>query len=152
MATTKTFTTNRQQLLRWSSERDYAGAPLDGQALAYAAEAFKVVEQGRARSLLDMLGESGADITAGVPADLLARKQANLDRQQEIAQALTGVAVGEGDEKPADTGKLEEELETLGTEYDNIENQIRASSPKYAALTAPQPLTPRRSSAESPRR
>src|SRR5687767_15785617 len=99
------------------------GAPLEGQALAYAAEAFKVVEQGRARSLLDMLGESGADITAGVPADLLKRKQDNLDRQQEIAQQLTGVA--EGEEKP-DTNKLEAELETLGTDYDNIENQIRA--------------------------
>ena len=117
-----------------------AGAPLDGQALAYAAEAFKVVEQGRARSLLDMLGESGADITAGVPADMLKRKQDNLDRQQEIAQQLTGVAVSEGEEK-TDTGKLEEELEALGVEYDNIENQIRAASPKYAALTAPQPLT-----------
>jgi CHAT domain-containing protein len=116
------------------------GAPLEGQALTYAAEAFKVVEQGRARSLLDMLGEAGADITAGVPADLLKRKQDNLDRQQEIAQQLTGVAVAEGEEKP-DTGKLEAELETLAVDYDNIENQIRAASPKYAALTAPQPLT-----------
>jgi CHAT domain-containing protein len=121
-----------------------AGAPLDGQALAYAAEGFKIAEQGRARSLLDLLGESGTNITEGVPAELLKRKQDNLDRQQEIAQSLTGVAVGDDDSKDApkpDADKLEAELETLSVEYDNIENQIRSASPKYAALTAPQPLT-----------
>ncbi|HYG78862.1 MAG TPA: tetratricopeptide repeat protein, partial [Pyrinomonadaceae bacterium] len=119
-----------------------AGAPLEGQALTYAAEAFKIAEQGRARSLLDMLGESGADITAGVPPELLKRKQDNLDRQQEIAQELTGVSVAEGDDKDKpSTEKLEAELETLAVEYDNIENQIRAASPRYASLTAPQPLT-----------
>lgn len=121
-----------------------AGAPLDGQALAYAAEGFKIAEQGRARSLLDLLGESGTNITEGVPAELLKRKQDNLDRQQEIAQAVTGVSVGDDDGKDApkpDAEKLEAELETLSVDYDNIENQIRSASPKYAALTAPQPLT-----------
>jgi CHAT domain-containing protein len=121
-----------------------AGAPLDGQALAYAAEGFKIAEQGRARSLLDLLGESGTNITEGVPAELIKRKQDNLDRQQEIAQSLTGVAVGDDDSKDApkpDADKLEAELETLSLEYDQIENQIRSASPKYAALTAPQPLT-----------
>jgi CHAT domain-containing protein len=121
-----------------------ASAPLDGQALAYAAEGFKIAEQGRARSLLDLLGESGTNITEGVPAELIKRKQDNLDRQQEIAQSITGVAVGDDDSKDApkpDADKLEAELEALSLEYDQIENQIRSASPKYAALTAPQPLT-----------
>ncbi|HYO91271.1 MAG TPA: CHAT domain-containing protein, partial [Pyrinomonadaceae bacterium] len=121
-----------------------AGALLEGQALAYAAEGFKIAEQGRARSLLDLLGESGSDITQGVPPELLKRKQDNLDRQQEIAQSLTGVAVGDDDSKDApkpDADKLEAELETLSLEFDQIENQIRSASPKYAALTAPQPLS-----------
>ncbi|HEV2912640.1 MAG TPA: CHAT domain-containing protein [Pyrinomonadaceae bacterium] len=115
------------------------GSPLAGQSLVYAAEAFNIAEQGRARSLLEMLGEAGANFTEGMPPELLKRKQENLDRQQEIAQILTGVAEPEG-EKP-DVKKLEAELETLATDYDSIENQIRAASPRYSALTAPQPLT-----------
>src|SRR2546430_6220112 len=67
-----------------------AGAALSGKALDYAAESFRITEAGRARSLLDMLGEVNAQITEGVPADLLKRKQDNLNRQQEIAEQLTG--------------------------------------------------------------
>src|SRR5256886_14717693 len=67
-----------------------AGNPLSGKALDYVAESFKITEAGRARSLLDMLGEVNAQITEGVPADLLKRKQDNLNRQQEIAEQLTG--------------------------------------------------------------
>jgi hypothetical protein len=50
------------------------GTPLSGRALDYAAEAFRINEQSRARSLLDLLSETGAAITEGVPADLLKRK------------------------------------------------------------------------------
>jgi CHAT domain-containing protein len=116
------------------------GAPLDGKALEYAGEAFKVTEQTRARSLLDLLAETDSQVTEGVPADLLTRKQANLDRQQEIAGQLTGIVVApdKNKKKPAD---LEAELDTLQTEFDNIENQIRTASPKYASLTAGQSLS-----------
>ncbi|MDQ3586448.1 MAG: CHAT domain-containing protein [Acidobacteriota bacterium] len=115
-------------------------ATLDGQSLAYAAEAFRIVEQGRARSLLDMLSESRAEITEGVPAELLKRKQENLEQQQDIAQQLTGVSLT--NEPPQESlDKLEGKLETLAVEYDSIENQIRAASPRYASLTAAQPLT-----------
>ena len=114
-----------------------AGQPLSGKALDYAAEALRISEQARARSLLDMLAEVNAQITAGVPADLLKRKQENLNRQQEIAAQLTGVSVATDQKaKPSD---LEKELETLQTEFDQIENQIRTASPRYASLTATQP-------------
>ncbi len=117
-----------------------AGGALQSPALEYAAEAFKVNEQGRARSLLDLLSETGASITEGIPADLLKRKQENLDRQQEIAEELTGISLTPDDKKkkPSD---LEEELEKLQTEFDSIENQIRTASPRYASLTAGKPLT-----------
>ncbi|PYS92754.1 MAG: hypothetical protein DMF64_07810 [Acidobacteria bacterium] len=114
-------------------------APLEGPALNYAAEAFKIAEQGRARSLLDMLSEAHAEITQGVPPELQQKKSANLERQQEIAEQLTGVKVTEGapDKSVQD---LEAELNQLETEYDSIENQIRAANPRYASLTGAQPL------------
>jgi CHAT domain-containing protein len=117
-----------------------ADAPLSGKSLEYAGEAFRVNEQSRARSLLDMLSETDAAITEGVPAELLKRKQENLDRQQDIADILTGVNISteEMKKKPAE---LDAELEKLQAEYEEIENQIRTASPRYATLTANKPLT-----------
>lgn len=117
-----------------------AGAPLSGKALEYASEAFRINEQSRARSLLDLLSETNAVITEGVPAELLKRKQENLDRQQDIADVLTGINVSteELKKKPAE---LDAELEKLQTEFEEIENQIRAASPRYATLTANKPMT-----------
>src|SRR5438874_7275538 len=116
-----------------------SGGALSGKAVDYAAESFRITEAGRARSLLDMLSEVHAQITEGVPADLLKKKQDNLDRQQAIAEQLTGIALsGDQKQKPSD---LEDELDKLQTEFDQIENQIRTASPKYAALTAIQPLS-----------
>jgi CHAT domain-containing protein/tetratricopeptide (TPR) repeat protein len=115
-------------------------ATLSGPALADASDAFKIVEQSRARSLLDMLGEIGANLTDGVPADLLQKKQANLARQQEIAEVLTGASLNPDAQKKS-TGDLEKELDGLQVEYDSIENQIRTANPRYGSLTKPQPLT-----------
>src|SRR5713226_6586444 len=116
-----------------------AGATLSGKALDYAAEAFRVSEEGRARSLLDMLGEVNAQITEGVPPDLLKRKQDNLESQQQIADQLTGINLT-ADQKRKPT-ELEADLDKLQVEFDDIENQIRTASPRYAALTAAQPLS-----------
>jgi CHAT domain-containing protein len=113
---------------------------LNGKALEYAAEAFRITEQSRARSLLDLLSETNASVTEGIPADLLKRKQDNLDRQQEIAEQLTGIDVSPDSDKkkPSD---LEDELEKLQAAFEEIENQIRTASPRYASLTAGKPLT-----------
>jgi CHAT domain-containing protein len=117
-----------------------AGAPLSGKALEYAGEAFRINEQSRARSLLDLLNETNAAITEGVPAELLKRKQENFDRQQDIADILTGINISneEMKKKPAE---LDAELEKLQAEYEEIENQIRTASPRYATLTANKPLS-----------
>jgi CHAT domain-containing protein len=113
---------------------------LEGQSLAYASEALAVAERGRARSLLDMLSESGSEITEGVPADLLRQKQENQKRQQEIAALMTGVNLG-GEQPRKSLEELQVELDQLQNDYDSIENQVRSASPRYAALTASRPLT-----------
>ncbi len=120
-----------------------ADRPLEGKSLAYAAEAFRIVERGRARSLLDMLGEAHGEVREGVPGALLARKAANMARQQELANLLGGVAlvaVNGGTPKQG-VAELEAELERLTVEFDSLENQIRTSSPRYAALVRAEPLT-----------
>jgi CHAT domain-containing protein len=122
------------------AESAKSNGKLEGPSLAFASEAFKVVEQSRARSLLDLLGEVNAQITEGVPADLAQKKQQNLERQQEIAQQLSGVRLT-GEPPKESVEKLEQELEQLSTEYDSVENQIRTANPRYGALTAPQPLS-----------
>ena len=117
-----------------------APGQLSGPALNYAAEAFKVTEQARSRSLLDLLSETGTAITEGISPELLKRKQDNLDQQQLIAEQLTGISLAPdaNKKKPAD---LEDDLEKLQVAFDQIENQIRTESPRYAALTGGQPLT-----------
>ena len=117
-----------------------AGATLDGKSLEYGAAAFKITEQSRARSLLDLLSETNSAITEGVPTELLKRKQENLDHQQEIAEILTGINIS-SDEPKKKPAELDADLEKLQTEFEEIENQIRTASPRYAALTSNQPLT-----------
>jgi CHAT domain-containing protein len=113
---------------------------LEGQSLTYAAEAFRIVEQGKARSLLDMLGAARAEVREGVPAALLERKAANMARQQEIAYLFGGVGLPASAPKQ-NVAELEAELERLTVEFNSLENQIRTSSPRYAALVRAQPLT-----------
>jgi CHAT domain-containing protein/tetratricopeptide (TPR) repeat protein len=115
--------------------------PLTGRALAYAAEAFHATEQGRARALLDLIGEARAEIIEGISADLLARRTENVARQQEIADLLRGVRATNAATPQESVTKLEAELERLGAEHDSLENQIRVASPRYNALVRAQPLT-----------
>jgi len=123
-----------------SPSKAEATALLSGTALERAAEAFKITEAGRARSLLDLIGESHAEITEGVPAELLKRKQSIQNRQQEIAGQLTSANLTTDPPKQS-VQELEAELERLAVEYDAVENNIRTGSPRYNALTKAQPLT-----------
>ncbi len=98
------------------------------------ARAVEASERQRARSLLDLLAESRVDLRQAVDRDLVARertlaKQIN-DKGQQILQAT----------KPAQTVSLKQEMGQLENELERTQAAIRKASPRYAALTQPQPL------------
>ncbi|HMV49896.1 MAG TPA: CHAT domain-containing protein, partial [Blastocatellia bacterium] len=101
------------------------------------AEALQVSERARARSLIELLSESGADIRQGVDAALVERER---ELQDQINDKATEQISLLRDRKKADqvaeTGK---QIDQLNAELREVQNRIRAGSPRYAALTQPQP-------------
>ena len=111
----------------------------------YNSQAFNVTERSKARTLLELLTESRADIRTGVDPQLLQQEQdiqsqlAALDKRRiELARSRTENNKDQINEQIA---ALQTQRQTLQTQYQNLQTQIRQTSPKYAALKYPQPLT-----------
>ncbi len=108
-------------------------------AAGYDSKALQASERGRARSLLELLTEAGADIREGVDSQLVARER---DLQQQLnTSAQRQLQLLSGPHTEAQTVASAREIERLTTELQQVETQIRQTSPRYAALTQPQPLT-----------
>jgi CHAT domain-containing protein/Tfp pilus assembly protein PilF len=101
--------------------------------------AFGVLEQSRARSLLEVLSAAHVDIRAGVDSSLLSLEKrlhgeisAKSDRRIQLLN----------DPHTADKlAAVDKEIEDLFTQQSLVKARIRESSPGYAALTRPEPLT-----------
>jgi CHAT domain-containing protein/Tfp pilus assembly protein PilF len=107
----------------------------------YDSQAFHISERARARSLLELLAEANADIRQGVDPTLL-------DRERTLRQQLNAADFQRTQLLTRDSGYTNTELEAIKQEIDSLldqlqtlEGQIRATSPRYAALQYPQPLT-----------
>jgi tetratricopeptide (TPR) repeat protein len=105
----------------------------------HAEEALALSERARARTLLDLLAEAGADIREGIDPDLRERERevarrlaAKTQRRMEL---LSGPPAA-GERKAAS----DREMRDLLAEADSVEAEIRRRSPRYAGLTRPQPL------------
>jgi CHAT domain-containing protein/Tfp pilus assembly protein PilF len=95
------------------------------------SQAFEASERARARSLLELLSESHADIRQGVDPALLAEEQSlETDLRLKSEQRIR-----------SQNAALDKDIEGLTVQYREVEAQIRTRSPRYAALTQPQPLT-----------
>lgn len=101
--------------------------------------AFEVSERGRARSLLETLSEARADIRRGVDEKLLRSEQDLLRRINAKVEQRVRLPLLKATQE--ELAAVEKELEALTTEYQQVQAQIRASSPRYAALVQPSPLT-----------
>lgn len=106
--------------------------------VGYDAAALTAAEQARARSLLDLLREAEAEIHAGADPALLVRESDlrkrlnNLERRR--LELLDDPAHG-----IQQLAKVEKELRRVLRQLDKIRGEIRVQSPRYAALSQPQP-------------
>ena len=97
----------------------------------HEVQAFEASERARARSLLELLSESHADIRQGVDPVLLTQERSlETDLRVKSEQRIR-----------SQNAALDKDLEGLTVQYREVEAQIRTRSPRYAALTQPQPLT-----------
>ena len=130
----------------FASVRDYYGLDIDllmrlhnqRPSGGFAAAALQVSERARARALVDILSEAGANIREGVDLDLLKHERSLQKSLNTQASSQMRLLIGKHSEEQA--AAMAKEIEALTSEYEEVEGKIRTTSPRYAALTQPQPL------------
>jgi tetratricopeptide (TPR) repeat protein len=105
----------------------------------FASLALEISERARARSLLELLTESRADLRQGVDDSLLERERSL--RQLLNAKAAAQSALLNRKHTSAQAEAFAKEIASITTEYEELRAQIRKRSPRYAALTQPEPLS-----------
>lgn len=108
-------------------------------ALGDQPAAFATSERARARSLLDLLKEAHADIRQGIDAALLERERSLQQLLNAKAEQQARMLGSRHTEEAAIAAARE--IDELTSNYNQVEVQIRTASPRYAALTQPQPLS-----------
>jgi CHAT domain-containing protein/predicted negative regulator of RcsB-dependent stress response len=107
-------------------------------AASFDVLALAASERARARSLLELLSEAHADIRQGVDGLLLERERSL--RQRLAVKAVAQASLLNRKHTPEQAEAAAKEIASITTEYEELQERIRASSPKYPALTQPQPL------------
>lgn len=104
----------------------------------FAARAFEASEQSRARGLIELLREARVDLYQDIAPELAARARAL--RQDLAAKSDQLARVRASDWNREQTIALKGEIARLTAEYDEAWTRVRLASPRYAALTSPEPL------------
>ena len=103
------------------------------------AAALQANERARARTLLEILTEASADIRQGVDVALLERERSSQLQLNIKSASLTRLLSASHTEEQETAAR--KEVAGLLADYQEIKARIRATSPRYAALTQPQPLS-----------
>jgi CHAT domain-containing protein len=104
----------------------------------YDVAAFQASESSRARSLLELLAEAGADIRQGVKADLIEREQSLLQQISAKSEALRAAQTDQ--QVSGQSAELNRQLNALFLDLQQVRDQIHAANPRLAAHTEPKPL------------
>jgi CHAT domain-containing protein/Tfp pilus assembly protein PilF len=107
-------------------------------AEGYDAAALETSERARARGLLEMLSESGVDVRRGVDPALIGRER-ELSQRLSAKAARLIVLLGQQN-RQEQAAVLKKEVGGLEDEHQQVLGDIRRRSPRYAAITQPQPL------------
>jgi CHAT domain-containing protein/tetratricopeptide (TPR) repeat protein len=106
----------------------------------YDTKALEASERSRARSLLELLQESNANIREGISPHLL-QQEKSLQKQLDAIEKQRIEAVSSPNPNQTKITEIDKQRLALLQEYQQIQTGIRTASPRYAALTQPQPLT-----------
>lgn len=100
----------------------------------FDARALQASERARARGLLDILNEARADIRQGIEPTLL-------ERERKLQQQLNAKdAERKRAKTPPQIEKNEQEIRKLTADFQLLQSEIKQKSPRYSALTQPQPV------------
>ncbi|HEU4834923.1 MAG TPA: CHAT domain-containing tetratricopeptide repeat protein [Pyrinomonadaceae bacterium] len=104
----------------------------------FAAEALVMAEQSRARALLDLIRESGADLRQDVSKELINRElelEGMLQRQAQYQMQLKLSG------KDSEVVEIENQIVELKSAYQQIKARIRDQNPRALSLSQFQPLS-----------
>jgi CHAT domain-containing protein len=106
----------------------------------YDTKALEASERSRARSLLELLQESNANIREGISPDLL-QQEKSVQQQLDAIEKQRIEAISSPNPNQTKIAEIDKQRLALLEQYQQIQTEIRTASPRYAALTQPLPLT-----------
>jgi CHAT domain-containing protein/tetratricopeptide (TPR) repeat protein len=104
--------------------------------LGRSAEAFHVLERGRARSFLALLGKRDLRLS-DLPPELIAERRRVNTEYDRVQSRLASLSAGKDD---AEIERITGELSDLRTLQEEVSEKIRRVSPRSSALENPEPL------------